>query len=666
LKKMTERKVFRRLLSVEDALKKLQEHYVAEPLGSEELLVDKSIGRVLSEDLVSTVDVPGFDRATMDGFAVIAEDTFSAQEDRPVKLKIVGKVEAGEKPEIEVRRGEAVEIATGAPVPKGADAIVIVEQTDQKGDIVSIFKAVAPGENVMGAGTDIMAGEVVMRTRQEITSREIGLLAALGKSRVNVYRKPKIAIISTGNELITAGQQLDYGKIYDINSRTLAGAILESGCEPVPLGICSDDPEEMKTKIQQALLIADVILTSGSTSAGAGDALYRILGDFGGPGIVVHGLSVKPGKPLIVAVIEGKPLFGLPGYPTSALMMFNVIVKPIVSRIAGRTVESATWLEGKVASKILSAKGRREFLPVHIVEDEMGKHLVYPVLSGSGAITSLALADGFIDIPQNQEFIEEGEIVRVKLFSPKFQAADLVFIGSHCIGLDILFGCLRRRTLTLSFKIINAGSIGGLQAVKRGEADVAGVHLLDELTGEYNLPFLDQYGMAETAALIRGYKREQGFIVPKGNPKEIRSFEDLLGRDISFINRNLGSGTRLLIDLNLRKVAEAKGLNLSQLTNRIRGYRMEARSHSAVALAVLNGKADVGFGIRTAAEIYGLDFIKVADEKYDFLIPKRRLERNPVKQLISELRSIEFRNGLERNAPGLVATEETGRVISRA
>jgi len=659
-----ERKVFRKLLSVEDALKKLQEHYIAKPLGSEEVPVDKSLGRVLSEDIVSMVDVPSFDRATMDGFAAIAEDTFSAQEDKPVKLKIVGKVEAGDKPKIEVARGEAVEIATGAPVPKGADAVVMVEQTDQKDDVVSIFKAVAPGENIMGAGTDIMAGENVLRTGQEITSREIGLLAALGKSRVNVYRKPRVAIISTGNELIPSGQQLEYGRIYDINSKTLAGAILESGCEPVPLGICSDDPEEMKTKIQQALLVADLIVTSGSTSAGAGDILYRILGDFDGPGIVVHGLSVKPGKPLIIAVIEGKPLFGLPGYPTSALMMFNLIVKPNISKIAGRAVETATWLEGKVASKIFSAKGRRELLPVHIVKDEVGKHLVYPVLSGSGAITSLALADGFIDIPQNQEFIEEGETVRVELFSPRFQAADLVFIGSHCIGLDILFSRLRRRTPTISFKIINAGSIGGLQAVKRGEADVAGIHLLDESTGEYNLPFLDQYGMAETAALIRGYNREQGFIVAKGNPKKIKSFEDLLRDDISFINRNLGSGTRLLIDLNLRKVAEAKGLNLSQLTNRIRGYRVEARSHSAVAVAVLNGKADVGFGIRTAAEIYGLDFIKVADERYDFLIPKRRLQRNPVKQLVSELRSIEFRSELERNAPGLVATDETGRAIN--
>jgi len=664
LKKMTERKVFRKLLSVEDALKKLQDHYDAKPLGSENAPVDKSLRRVLSEDIVSMIDVPSFDRATMDGFAVVAEDTFSAQEDKPVKLKIVGKVEAGDEPEIEVRRGEAAEIATGAPMPKGADAVVMVEQTDQKDDVVSIFKAVAPGENVMSAGTDIMAGEAVLRSGQEITSREIGLLAALGKSRVNVYRKPRIAIISTGNELIPAGQQLEYGKIYDINSKTLAGAILESGCEPVPLGICSDDTEEMKTKIQQALVVADAIVTSGSTSAGAGDILYRIIGEFGGPGIVVHGLSVKPGKPLIVAVIEGKPLFGLPGYPTSALMIFNLIVKPNISKMAGRAAESATWLEGKVASKIFSAKGRREFLPVHIVKDEAGKNLVYPVLSGSGAITSLALADGFIDIPQNQEFIEEEENVRVELFSLMFQATDLVFIGSHCIGLDILFSCLRRRTPTLSFKIINTGSIGGLQAVKRGEADVAGVHLLDESTGEYNLPFLHQYGMAETATLIRGYNREQGFIVPKGNPKRIKSFEDLLRDDISFINRNLGSGTRLLIDLNLRKVAEAKGLDLSQVTNRIRGYRIEARSHSAVALAILNGKGDVGFGIRTAAEIYGLDFIKYANEKYDFLVPKRRLGRNPVKQLVSELRSIEFRSELERSAPGLVTTEETGRVIS--
>ncbi len=661
---MTERKVFRKLLSVEDALKKLEENYVAVPLGSEEIAVDRSFGRVLSEDVVSMVDVPSFDRATVDGFAVIAEDTFSAQEDKPVMLRIVGKVEAGEKSDVEVGRGEAVEIGTGAPVPKGADAIVMVEETDQKDDVVSIFKAVAPGENVMGAGTDIMAGEVVLRFGEEITSRDVGLLAALGKSRVNVYRKPRVAIISTGNELVAAGQKLDYGKIYDINSMTLAGAVIESGCEPVSLGICSDNPDEMKAKIQQALSISDVILTSGSTSAGAGDILYRILGDFSGPGIIVHGLSVKPGKPLIIAVVEGKPLFGLPGYPTSALMMFNVMVKPIISRMRGRAVESATWLEGTVASRIFSAKGRREFLPVHIIRDEVGRNLVYPVLSGSGAITSLALADGFIDIPQNQEFIEEGETVRVELFSPSFRAADLVFIGSHCIGLDILFSRLKRRIPDLSFKIINIGSMGGLEAVKRGEADVAGVHLLDEPTGEYNLPSLAQYGVTETVALIRGYNREQGFIVPKGNPKRVKSFEDLLRDDISFINRNLGSGTRLLIDLNLREIAEARGLSFSQLANRIRGYRVEAKSHSAVALAVLNGKANAGFGIRTAAEIYGLDFIKVVDEKYDFLIPKRRLERSSVKQFVSELRSAEFRKELERSAPGLVPTDETGRVLN--
>ncbi len=648
------RKIFRDLVSIDDAKRRLFKSVKLERK-TEIVPLIKADGRILARDYYSEVDVPPFDRATMDGYAVKAEDTFGAEEDSPVALKVVGKVEAGEFPEVEVENGCAVEISTGAVMPKGANAVVMVEHTSRKGDVVYVYKPVPPGANVMSAGSDIMAGELVVRKGSKLSAREIGVLAAVGIESVEVVKKPVVAIIATGNELVSPGNRLEFGKIYDVNSYAIASAVLENGGVPVLLGIARDDEREIREKIAEGLEKADVVLLSGGTSAGVGDMVYRILEEFGD--VIVHGIAVKPGKPTVIAVSNGKPIIGLPGYPTSALMIFYIIVAPLLRRLAGMEDEKPKSVKARIPFRIQSATGRREFLPVNLVEAE--GFVAYPFTDYSGAISTLAEADGFVEIPENKVFLEEGEVVDVILFGD-LKPADLMIIGSHCLGIDVLLEVMGKH---VNAKVINVGSTAGILAVKRGEADIAGVHLLDEETGEYNVPYLIKYGLSGKAVLVKGYVREQGFIVAKGNPKKIRGFEDLLREDVTFINRNPGSGTRVLLDMNLKRIAEEMGVEFDEIKKRIRGYDVEAKTHTAVAVAVLMGKADVGLGIRTVAERFGLDFIPIRPEEFDFVIRKDRLGKESVRLFLEALRSEEFKRELEKRLPGMRVTERTGTII---
>ena len=658
-----DRKVFRELASVEDAKELLSKHFKPQPRAVETVPLEECADCVLANDVEATIDVPPFDRASMDGFAVHAEDTFGAEEDRPVSLKVVGKVGAGEKPDVVVGLGEAVEISTGAPIPKGANAVVMVEYTSQSGSSLRIYRAVVPGDNIMAAGSDIMAGELILRKGDFLTPRETGVLAALGVTRVNVFRKPVAAIVSTGNEIISHGNPLSYGKIYDINARTVADSVVENGGVAKFLGIVGDNAEDIVSKIREGLDVADLVLTSGGTSAGVGDLLYRIIDGLGKPGIIVHGVSARPGKPLIIAVVDGKPIFGLPGYPTSALMMFHIFVRPVLRAMAGLGDVERRVVKASAAERIFSSGGRREFLPVNLIRSDVGEYTVYPVPGGSGSITTLSEADGFMEIPENKVFFEAGEEVEVELFSLRLKPADLMIIGSHCIGIDVLLEVMRRRGFGFRCKVVNTGSSGGLAAIRRGEADIAGTHLLDEKTGVYNIPFLERFEIADKAILVRGYNREQGLVVAKGNPKNIRGMEDILREGISFINRNPGSGTRILLDMHLNQIARKKGVSFERLTSKIDGYRVEAKSHTAVAVAVLHGKADVGLAIHAVADMYGLGFIPVAEEHYDFLIRKERFVKDVVKAFVEVLRSEEFKTALRKRTVGLTPTKETGLVI---
>ena len=661
VKVLESRKVFRTLISIEDALSELHKHFKPEPTATEVTVFD-SIGRTLAHDVIAQIDVPGFDRASMDGYALIANDTFGADDDNPKRLKIVGKCEAGQQSSVPVKDGEAVEISTGAPVPRGANAVVMVEHTRRTNSVVEVFRPAVPGENIAAAGSDIMAGELVLRNGETITPREIGVLAALGTQRIKVFKKPRVAIISTGNELLSPGASLTYGKLYDINASAIAASAVECGGEPILLGIVPDNAEAMQNTIRRGLEQADMVLTSGSTSAGAGDLIYRIIDNLGKPGVLVHGISVKPGKPAVIAVVNGKPLIGLPGYPTSTLMIFHALVAPVLREMSGLTPKAVIVNDARLALRV-TTKGRRELLPVHLTRTATGEYLAYPTMGGSGAISSFSLSDGYIDVPDTVNYVEEGDEVKVYLFGAGVSPADLVVIGSHCIGIDILIGVIREHRPGFVSKVINTGSLGGLHAIGRGEADVAGVHLLHEATGEYNVPFYQLFGLMDKAVLVRGYAREQGFLLPKGNPKGIHGFDDLLTGEISFMNRNRGSGTRILVDLHLSKIATSKKATLEDLARKIHGYTSETKSHSAVAAAVAYGRADVGVGIRTVAETYGLDFIKIGDESYDFLLARDRLEKPAMQSFLEALRSKEFASLLSVKAPGLKASASTGSIV---
>lgn len=656
------RKVFRELISVEEAKKLLREHFEPKSLGVEEVALDGGVGRVLGEDVNAEVDVPPFDRAAMDGYAIRAEDSFGAEEDKPITLKIVGSVMAGESPTVTVGLSEAVEISTGAPVPKGSNAIIMVEYTSLR-EGLKIYRSVVPGENITASGADIMAGELVLRKGEILTPREMGVLAAIGRRKVKVYQRPRIAIVSTGNEIVQPGGSLEFGKIYDINGRTLADSIVENGGKPVFLGIIGDRSGDIRAKIQEALSISDMVITSGGTSAGIGDLLYRVINDLGSPGIIVHGIAVKPGKPTIIGVVQGKPIFGLPGYPTSALMIFNIFARPVLREMAGLPSEvDNPVVEAKTAERIFSSGGRREFMPVNLVKSESG-YIIYPVPGGSGAITTLADADGFIEIPEGKVYLDEGERVDVELFSQRLKPADLMIIGSNCVGIDVILSLMHERHHTFKAKVLSTGSSGGLVAIRRGEADIAGAHLLDSETGVYNIPFLRQFEIADKAILVRGYNREQGLVVAKGNPKGICGIDDLTRPDLSIVNRNSGSGTRILLDMKLASLAGTKGIVFEELVKKIQGYTFESKSHSAVAVSVLQGKADVGLAIRAVAEMYHLDFIPIAQEHYDFLIRVDRKEKISVRAFLEVLRSKEFKEELPKRITGLTPNEETGTLL---
>ncbi len=651
------RKIFHRLVEVEEALKIIEEYVKLKPFGVEEVDLINACNRILAENIYSNIDLPPFDRSEMDGYAVIAEDTYEADYDSPVKLKVKGKIECGDKPEIEVERGFAVEISTGAPIPKGANAVVMVEYTKQEGEVVEIYRSTAPGEHIVYAGSDLMTGELVLRRGTLLTPREIGLLAAIGLSKVKVYRKPVAAIISTGRELISPGTPLQPYKVYDVNSYSIGAGVIECGCKPIIMGIAGDEPREIKNKILKALEISDIILISGGTSAGAGDLVYRVLSELGEPGIIVHGLKVKPGKPTVIAVVNGKLVIGLPGWPVSALMIFNLIVKPILMKLAGRKIEEAKKVKAKIAIKIRPAKGRVNLIPVSLTTDDTGRLIAYPLLHHSGAIATLNRADGYVEVAENVELIDAGEEVEVKLFSEKIEPPELTIIGSHCPALDKLIEILSQE---ITVKAIYVGSMAGLMAIKRGEADIAGIHLLDEETLTYNIPYLERYGI-NNAVLIRGYVREQGLVVGKGNPKRISGIEDLIRGDIKFINRNKGSGTRILLDHELKKLARKMGIPFEELKNKINGYNIEAKTHTSIANAVLHGRADAGLTIKAMAIMYNLEFIPIRKEHYDFLIKRESLNKHGVKIFIEKLKSKEFQNHLTKI--GMQVPSNIGKII---
>lgn len=409
--------MFRKLLTIDEARQAIQKNFEAKPLGNEEIPLLEAYNRVLAEDVAATLDIPPFNRSTVDGYAVKAEDTFGAEENRPVTLRLCGTVNVGEMPKITVKPGTAAEIMTGAPIPEGADAVVMAEHTESKNGEINVYSAVAKDENVMKAGSDMKKDETVLKKGEVLGAREIGALAAMGKAKVNVYVAPRIAVLSTGTEVTDPGKPLTPGKIYDINAYSLSVAVRESGGKPVYMGVFPDDAAEIEKALKRALASADMVITSGGVSVGPKDVVPKTLDSLGKPGLIVCGIAIKPGKPTTVALINGKLVFSLPGHPTSALFVFHLLARPIIEGLAGRKIEKGYTVKALASTRMFPARGRRTFIMANLKEDASKRLFAEPVPTGlSGAITTLLKADGFIEIPENQQFIDAGEEVAVHLF----------------------------------------------------------------------------------------------------------------------------------------------------------------------------------------------------------------------------------------------------------
>jgi putative molybdopterin biosynthesis protein len=408
--------MFRKLMTFDEAKKAISLHVKAEPLPAEQISLLEASNRVLAEEVTSSLDIPPFNRSTVDGYAVKAEDTFGAAENQPIKLKVCGVVNVGEPPKISVAEGEAAEIVTGALVPEGADAIVMIEDAERENDKVSVYSAVTRDENVMKKGTDIKKGETVLKAGQILGSREIGVLAALGTAKVKVHMMPSVAVLSTGAEVTEPGKKLPLGKIYDINAYSLNAAVLESGGKPVYLGVVLDDKTELRRALEHALAYADMVITSGGVSVGPKDLMPETVGSLGKPGLIVCGVAVKPGKPTTVGLIGSKLVFSLPGHPTSALLMFHLLARPVIQIFSGRPAGRDVTVKAVAATRMFSAKGRRTFVMIKLKRDESDRLIAEPVETGaSGAITTLAKADGFVEIAENQQFVDTNDEVTVAL-----------------------------------------------------------------------------------------------------------------------------------------------------------------------------------------------------------------------------------------------------------
>ncbi|MBX9846901.1 MAG: molybdopterin biosynthesis protein [Xanthobacteraceae bacterium] len=617
---------FLEVVSAEEARRRFESQIDRSPLPAERVSLTAALGRVLAADLAAPIDVPPFDRANVDGFALRAADTAGATDTAPKELSLNAEVIAcGHAPKVEVRPGTATTIATGGVVPRGADAVVMIEHTEliERIPAIELRRAVAAGQFISYAGSDIARGETLMRKGQVIGSREIGMLAACGLAHVEAVRKPKVAVLSTGDELMAPGGPLLPGGVYDSNGAIIVAAVTEAGGDAVTFGAFPDDPVMLEQAVRRALADCDMVVLSGGTSKGAGDLSHRIISQLGKPGILVHGVALKPGKPLCLAVADGKPIAVLPGFPTSAIFTFHAFVAPVIRARAGLPPEAAQTVEARVPLRITSEMGRKEFVLVSLVADEGGA-VAFPSAKGSGAVTSFSQADGFIEIDALAATLDEGTRARVTLIGDSARAPDVVIMGSHDIALDVVVGALAERGF--SARTIAVGSQGGVSAATRGQCDVAPVHLVDPATGSYN-----KHLLVPGLSLVKGWQRMQGVLFRPGDARfEGKSAEDAVKAAIAdpsclMVNRNAGAGTRILIDKLVGKA-------------RPPGYANQPKSHNAVAAAVAQARADWGVAIEPVAKMYGLGFLPLAPEHYDFLLVESRRERPAIKAFLAALR----------------------------
>ena len=589
------------------------------------------VGRITAEPVWAAVSSPHYDAAAMDGIAVRAADTAGATETRPVALTV---------------GAQAVWVDTGDPMPAGADAVVMIEHVrrdDDDPDLLSVSDPVAPWQHVRPLGEDIVATELVLPENHRVTPADLGACAAAGLSNIPVRHRPVVTIIPTGNELTPFNAPRKPGDIPEFNSLILSGMVREWGGEPVVSAPVPDDFKAIRRAVSDALDSSDVVAINAGSSAGDADYTAAVIESLGT--LQVHGIAIRPGHPVALGIASGKPVLGLPGYPVSAALTAELLLRPLLERHLGAEMPARPRIKARITRKVLSPIGEDEFLRVKLgrVGDKM---TATPTQRGAGVVMSLVRSDGIVRIPRHTEGLDAGTEVDVELLRPEAEVENtVVAIGSHDLALDLMQSFLRRRDWSGGASAVNlasahVGSLGGLAALRRGEAHLAGCHLLDAATGEYNVAYVRRYLPDTPVAIVRLVGRTQGLITAAGNPLGIISLEELLRSEVRFVNRQRGSGTRVLLDYQLERMgAEPEAIN---------GYQREEYSHLAVAAAVSGGSADAGLGILSAARALGLDFIPLFNEEYDLIIPTEHYQSErlqPVLTLLNDNEKIgqEFR-----------------------
>jgi putative molybdopterin biosynthesis protein len=589
------------------------------PLPAEQVEIEAALGRVTAEPAFARLSVPHYHASAMDGVAVRSDDTLGASETSLVQLQV---------------GTQAIWVDTGDPLPPDTNAVIMVEQVQDLGDgRLEIMAAVAPWQHVRSMGEDLVATELVLPENHVLTAVDLGALTAAGHSRVAVRRRPRVAILPTGSELVEVGQSpLPRGAIVDFNSVVLAGQVREWGGAPTRLPITPDERGLILARVREALEQHDVVVVNAGSSAGSEDYTAGIVRELGE--LLVHGVAIRPGHPLVLGIASGKALIGLPGYPVSAILTSELFLKPLVYRLQAVPNAPRPTATATMTRKLLSPMGEDEYVRVKL--GQVGARLIAAPLSrGAGVIMSMVRADGLVRIPRFSEGVHAGADVEVELLhSLDDIRKTVVAIGSHDLALDLLSNALARRIPGASLASANVGSLGGLLALSRGEAHLAGSHLLDEQTGQYNVSYIQRHLAGRGVVLVHLAGRVQGLIVPRGNPRGVASLRDLASPGLQFVNRQRGSGTRVLLDYELRQL----GISPSSIA----GYEREQYTHLAVAADVAGGAADVGLGILAAARALELDFVPLFNEEYQLVIPREHYDSPVLAPVLEIIRDERF------------------------
>ncbi|MFC1826499.1 molybdopterin biosynthesis protein [Thermodesulfobacteriota bacterium] len=624
---MEKRNIYIDNMNLKEALnlwkQSLSESGCLNPMYPETISVDESLGRITAEPVFARLSSPFYNAAAMDGIGVRFQDTTGANEATPVRLSLHQQFEW---------------VNTGNVLPENFDAVIMVEDVQPIDDnTVEIIAPVTPWKHVRTIGEDIVTTELILPDGHMIRPIDLGAMLATGLTEIKVRKIPKSIVIPTGSELVQPGDPLRSGNIIEFNSRVLAGYLTEWGIKAERSPIVIDKPEALKEAISDAVARYDIIIVNAGASAGSKDHTAAVIGELGE--IVLHGVNIKPGKPVILGIVNGKPVIGLPGYTISAIITLNLFVRSLVQSLLGIESKPPRLIEATLARPLSSKLGVEEFIRIKL--GQVGNVMMAtPAGRGAGAVMSLVQADGFLTVPANSEGLGAGATVQIELLREKHEIENtLVFIGSHDNILDVLANLLHRLRPICRLSSAHVGSMGGIMAIKRDEAHLAGTHLLDEETGEYNISFIKKFLADVPLQLINLTYREQGLLVPKGNPKRIKGFEDLTRQDVRFINRQRGAGTRLLTDMHLKQ--------LDIDPDRVTGYDKEEYTHMNVASAIASNNADTGLAIRAAAVALDLDFIPVAQERYDLILPKAFLEDPKVISLLKTIKKNEFRQIVE-------------------